>query len=49
VPEHKTPLPGAFIATMAQVYPEDRGTNYAVRDGRAVAAMADAFLSTNSR
>ncbi len=48
VPEHKTPLPGGFIATMAQVYPEDRGTNYAVRDGRAVAAMVDAFLSTNS-
>jgi hypothetical protein len=25
-----------YLATMAQVYPEDRGTNYAIRDGRAV-------------
>ena len=45
VPPHQTPIPGLFIASMAQVYPEDRGTNYAVRDGRAVARLADAFLS----
>ncbi len=32
-----TPLPGVWLCTMAQVYPEDRGTNYAVRSGRAVA------------
>ena len=44
VPSHQTPIGGVFIASMAQVYPEDRGTNYAVRDGRAVAALADAFL-----
>jgi hypothetical protein len=24
---------------MAQVYPEDRGTNYAIREGRRVAAL----------
>jgi protoporphyrinogen oxidase len=29
------PLQNFHIASMAQVYPEDRGTNYAVRDGRA--------------
>jgi hypothetical protein len=23
---------------MAQIYPEDRGTNYAIREGKAVAA-----------
>jgi hypothetical protein len=23
------------ICTMAQIYPEDRGTNYAIRQGRA--------------
>lgn len=44
IPHHETPIRGAFIASMAQVYPEDRGTNYAIRDGRAVARMADAFL-----
>jgi protoporphyrinogen oxidase len=26
----KTPLPGLFLASMSQVYPWDRGTNYAV-------------------
>lgn len=39
IPSHKTPLPGVYLATMAQVYPEDRGTNYAIRDGRKVASM----------
>ena len=31
---HDTPLTGLFLCTMAQVYPEDRGTNYAIREGR---------------
>lgn len=26
-------VPGLFVASMAQIYPEDRGTNYAVRAG----------------
>jgi protoporphyrinogen oxidase len=37
IPEEDTPLANVFIATMAQIYPEDRGTNYAVREGRRVA------------
>ena len=37
IPPSKTPLGGFYIATMAQIYPEDRGTNYAVREGRAIA------------
>jgi protoporphyrinogen oxidase len=44
IPDHRTPIPGAYIASMAQVYPEDRGTNYAIRDGRRVAQMVDAWL-----
>jgi protoporphyrinogen oxidase len=39
LPETKTPLPGVYIATMAQIYPVDRGTSLAVRDGRRVAAL----------
>ena len=35
-PEHN-PFANTAIATMAQIYPEDRGTNYAIRDGRAAA------------
>ncbi len=46
VPSHETPLAGVFLATMAQVYPEDRGTNYAVRDGRKVASLVARDLTT---
>ncbi len=34
MPPMQTPLENVSLATMAQVYPEDRGTNYAVRMGR---------------
>lgn len=37
IPAVTTPIPGLFLASMAQVYPEDRGTNYAVRQGRQAA------------
>ncbi|MCG2583615.1 NAD(P)/FAD-dependent oxidoreductase [Massilia sp. TS11] len=37
VPGQETPFANAFISTMAQIYPEDRGTNYAIREGRAIA------------
>ncbi len=39
IPDTKTPLPGLFLATMAQIYPEDRGTNYAVQQGRNTARI----------
>ncbi len=47
IPNLKTPLPGLYWASMSQVYPWDRGTNYAVEIGRRAArqAMAD-FSST---
>jgi hypothetical protein len=38
IPATRTPLPGLFFASMSQVYPWDRGTNYAVELGRRVAA-----------
>jgi protoporphyrinogen oxidase len=37
VPGIRTPVPGLYSAAMAQIYPEDRGQNYAVRMGRAAA------------
>jgi protoporphyrinogen oxidase len=37
IPPSDSPLERFYIATMAQIYPEDRGTNYAVREGRAIA------------
>lgn len=38
-PEHRTPVPGLYLANFSQIYPEDRGTNYAVREGRRIAAL----------
>jgi len=37
IPGHETPFENAFISSMAQIYPEDRGTNYAIREGLAIA------------
>jgi protoporphyrinogen oxidase len=30
IPPHKTELPHVFLANMAQIYPQDRGQNYAI-------------------
>jgi protoporphyrinogen oxidase len=40
IPGLKTPLPGLYWASMSQVYPWDRGTNFAVEIGRRVARLA---------
>lgn len=40
IPPLATPLPGLFWASMSQVYPWDRGTNFAVELGRRVAGEA---------
>jgi protoporphyrinogen oxidase len=37
IPALKTPISGLYFASMSQVYPWDRGTNYAVQIGRQVA------------
>ncbi|KQP11883.1 NAD(P)/FAD-dependent oxidoreductase [Pseudorhodoferax sp. Leaf267] len=34
IPSEQGPRPGFWLCSMAQIYPEDRGTNYAVREGR---------------
>ena len=39
IPPLKTPLPGLYFASMSQVYPWDRGTNFAVEIGRRVAKL----------
>ncbi|MBK8049369.1 MAG: NAD(P)/FAD-dependent oxidoreductase [Anaerolineales bacterium] len=45
IPAIRTPLPGLYFASMSQVYPWDRGTNYAIEMGRNVAQLIiqDAF------
>jgi len=39
IPEHRTPVPGLYLATMTQIYPEDRGQNYSILMGERVADM----------
>ncbi len=40
IPDISTPVPGLYWASMSQVYPWDRGTNYAVEIGRRAARLA---------
>lgn len=44
VPGRATPFKNAFISTMAQIYPEDRGTNYAIREARLISKSVDEIL-----
>jgi protoporphyrinogen oxidase len=39
IPSIETPLPGVYFASMSQVYPWDRGTNFAVEIGRRAARL----------
>ena len=39
IPTIKTPVDGVYFASMSQVYPWDRGTNFAVEIGRRAAGM----------
>jgi protoporphyrinogen oxidase len=39
IPSIKTPIPGLYFASMSQVYPWDRGTNFAVEIGRQAARL----------
>ena len=39
IPPLQTPWPGLFLANMSQVYPWDRGTNYAIELGRRAARL----------
>ena len=38
-PDFRTPLPGVFLANFSQIFPEDRGTNFAVREGEKIARL----------
>lgn len=38
IPDKAGPMEGLYISSMAQIYPEDRGTNYAIREGQRIAS-----------
>jgi protoporphyrinogen oxidase len=39
IPSSRTPVAGVYLSNFSQVFPEDRGTNFAVRDGNNVADL----------
>jgi protoporphyrinogen oxidase len=39
IPDYRTPLPGVFLANFSQIFPEDRGTNFAVHEGNQIAEL----------
>ena len=45
IPADVGPKDGLHICSMAQVYPEDRGTNYAIREGRKTGKRLVALLT----
>lgn len=44
IPSYQTPLNGVFLANFSQIYPEDRGTNFAVREGNSISKIIDRYL-----
>ena len=51
IPPLQTGVPGLLLANTTQVYPEDRGTNYAVRlgDQATEAVLSSASVSRAER
>lgn len=39
IPQHRTPIPGLYLANTTQIYPEDRGMNYSIRLGLEVSKL----------
>jgi len=39
IPAYRATISGVYVSCMAQIYPEDRGTNYAVMQGKKVASI----------
>lgn len=42
LPKAETPLRNVYLSNFSQIFPEDRGTNYAVREGEKAAELIDA-------
>jgi protoporphyrinogen oxidase len=42
IPPYQTPLPGLWLSNFSQIFPEDRGTNFAVREGLKIAGVVAA-------
>jgi hypothetical protein len=39
IPDHRTTVPGLYLANMSQIYPQDRGQNHSILLGEKVADL----------
>lgn len=39
IPDYQTPVKNVYLSNFSQIYPEDRGLNFAIRDGERIAEM----------
>jgi protoporphyrinogen oxidase len=39
IPDYETPLENVYLSNFSQIYPEDRGTNFAVREGNKISEL----------
>ena len=46
IPPRQTPVPGLLLVNTTQIFPDDRGTNFAVRDGERAAAEVAELLGS---
>jgi len=46
---YETPVDGVFLANFTQIYPDDRGTNFAVREGDVAARMVIRHLKKHAQ
>lgn len=49
IPDEASPYDGLYICSMAQIYPEDRGTNYAIMKGRRVGRKVGGLLGASKQ
>lgn len=45
IPSYETPHNGVFLSNFSQIYPEDRGTNFAVREGISISETINNYLN----
>jgi protoporphyrinogen oxidase len=41
IPAYQTPVENVYLSNFSQIYPEDRGLNFAIRDGENIAKMIE--------
>jgi len=47
IPPRQTPIKGLYIETMAHIYPQDRGCNYAIQNGRSIAKTVEKQIGSS--